>query len=70
MKKLMIVGMILVVGVMVGCASRSDLQALRDDLVEVHSMAEGANQTALNAAQCCVNNRQTINRMYEKLMTK
>jgi hypothetical protein len=56
--------------VLVGCASQSDLEALRADVVEVHNMAEGANQTALEARQCCADNRQTIDRMYQKLMIK
>lgn len=54
----------------VGCASQSDLDALRNDLSETHLLATNAQQTALNAAQCCITNRQSLDKMYNRLMAK
>lgn len=68
MNRFMII-LALVLG-MVGCASQSDLEALRNDVTENHALAMGAQQTASNAAQCCLANRQAMDKMYSRLMTK
>ena len=48
---------------MIGCASQSELDAVRQTV-------ENAQRTASDAAQCCDLNSQKVDRMYQKLMAK
>lgn len=48
---------------MVGCASQSELD-------DVRQTAENAQRTASDAAECCALNAQKVDRMYQKLMAK
>lgn len=48
---------------MLGCASKSDLE-------EVRNIAVQANNTATGAAQCCELAHSKIDRMYTKVMSK
>ena len=55
--------LLMVAGLTVGCASQSELDAVRQT-------AENAQRTASDAAECCALNAQKVDRMYQKLMAK
>lgn len=62
--KMTILGMVLISSLlMIGCASQSDLD-------DVRQTAENAQRTASSAAECCALNGQKVDRMYQKLMAK
>lgn len=63
MKTIAIITTLFAAVMMVGCASQSELD-------EVRQTAENAQRTADNAAECCATNSQKVNRMYQKLMAK
>lgn len=55
---------------LIGCASQSDLESVRELAVNAQNSADNAQNTATNASKCCEANRQSLERMYQKLMTK
>lgn len=62
--KMTILGMALINSLlMIGCASQSDLD-------DVRQTAENAQRTASDAAECCALNAQKVDRMYQRLMAK
>lgn len=70
MNKLILIGCIVASTFLIGCASSSDLAEVREMAINAQKSADNAQETATNASKCCEMNRVTIERMYQKLMTK
>lgn len=63
--------MLMVIGsLMMGCASKGELEEVRVLATEAQRSADNAQATASNASKCCEMNRQELERMYQKLMSK
>ena len=60
----------LVAGLTVGCASTSDLAAVKKDADEAKAMARQAMDSANAANACCQANEEKLNRMFKKSMYK
>ena len=63
MKTMTLTVMLISTMFMIGCASQSELD-------DVRQTAENAQRTASSAAECCALNGQKVDRMYQKLMAK
>ena len=60
----------LIAGLTVGCASTSDLAAVKKDADEAKAMARQAMDTANETRSCCTANEERLNRAYKKGMYK
>lgn len=60
----------LIAGLTVGCASTSDLAAVKKDADEAKAMARQAMDSANAANACCQANEEKLNRMFKKSMYK
>ena len=63
-------GAVLFSSLIIGCASKSELEEVRALAISAQQSADNAQNTASNAAKCCEMNRQEIQRMYQKVMSK
>lgn len=63
-------GAVLFSSLIIGCASKSELEEVRVLAISAQQSADNAQNTASNAAKCCEMNRQEIQRMYQKVMSK
>lgn len=70
MNKLISISCIVISTFLVGCASNNDLAEVREMTINAQKSADNAQETATNASKCCEANRQSLDRMYQKLMTK
>jgi hypothetical protein len=69
-KILTVTGAILFSSFLIGCASQSDLEEVKQLALDAQQSADNAQNTASSAAKCCEMNRQEISRMYQKVMGK
>lgn len=60
----------LIAGLTVGCASTSDLAAVKKDADEAKALARQALDSANAANACCQANEEKLNRMFKKSMYK
>lgn len=60
----------LIAGLTVGCASTSDLAAVKKDADEAKAMARQALDSANAANACCQANEQKLNSVFKKSMYK
>jgi hypothetical protein len=67
---LTLTGAVLLSSLIVGCASKSELEEVRALAVGAQQSADNAQATASNASKCCEMNRQSLERMYQKVMGK
>lgn len=67
---LTLTGAILFSSLIIGCASSKDLEEVRQLALDAQQSADNAQNTASNASKCCEMNRQSLERMYQKIMGK
>ena len=60
----------LIAGLTVGCASTSDLAAVKKDADEAKAMARQALDSANAANSCCQDVQEKLNRVFKKSMYK
>lgn len=64
------VSVVALVVFLTGCASQRELSEVRQLAEQSYQTATLAYQIATDAATCCANTNERINRMYQKLTSK
>ena len=67
---LTLTGAVLFSSLIIGCASKSELEEVRALAIGAQQSADNAQNTASNASKCCEMNRQALERMYKKVLSK
>ena len=65
-----LLGSLLVSSFLVGCATKSEVEEVRQLALDAQLAASNAQNTASNASKCCEQNRLSLERMYQKIMGK